>query len=208
MNFIELFISGGALMWVLLSLFLISMFLIIERFVFYSWHYFRVEDSLKRIQEILTLGGADASRQLPLDKSCHNPLLLAGAQMYEAVFKGRVHFENIAQRQAHRWINRYERGLRLLALIGVISPLIGLLGTVWGMVLAFEKMAALSDKVTPADFAEGISLGLMTTVAGLVVAIPAIAATKIYERKVDKLTDGFNEVSSHLEEWFFNENED
>ncbi len=194
-------------MWVLLSLFIITIFLAVERFVFYSWHHFRVGDSLKKLQEILTLSKQDSAHQLALDKGCHNPLLLAGAQMYEAVSKGRAHFENIAQRQAHRWINKYERGLRLLALIGVISPLIGLLGTVWGMVLAFDKMATLADRVTPADFAEGISLGLMTTVAGLVVAIPAIAATKIYERKVDKLADGFSEVSSHLEEWFFKENE-
>ena len=71
------------------------------------------------------------------------------------------------------------------------------------MVIAFSEIAALGDKVSPADFADGIWTGLLTTVAGLLVAIPAMSMAKIFEARVDRLVHDLNEVTSHLREWYF-----
>ena len=71
------------------------------------------------------------------------------------------------------------------------------------MVNAFAQISSLGDKVTPADFAGGIWTGLLTTVAGLLVAIPAVTACRLFEARVDKLVHDFNEVDSHLKEWHF-----
>ena len=96
-----------------------------------------------------------------------NPMLDIGQVFLTSAGEGEEHCRNLTERISSRWINRHERGLRTLSVIGSISPLIGLLGTVWGMVNAFAQISALGDKVSPADFAGGIWTGLLTTVAGL-----------------------------------------
>ena len=67
-------------------------------------------------------------------------------------------------------------GLRLLALIANLSPLIGLLGTVLGMIRAFQALEAAGSRVDPSILSAGIWIALLTTAAGLIVAIPAAAA--------------------------------
>jgi biopolymer transport protein ExbB len=130
-----------------------------------------------------------------------NPLVQVASAYMKGLAGGPEHVRNVTSREANRLLNRHERGLRLLATIGNIAPLIGLLGTVWGMVQAFANIAVLGDAVRPSDLADGIWTGLLTTVAGLVVAIPAIAMTRFYEARIDHLAHDLNEVVSHLDEW-------
>ena len=89
----------------------------------------------------------------------------------------------------HQEVPRLERHLNLLATIAHISPLLGLLGTVTGMVRAFqiiqEKSAAFNP-VSPGDLAGGIWEALLTTVAGLIVAIPTVVAYNYLVNKVDE----------------------
>ncbi|WOX04539.1 MotA/TolQ/ExbB proton channel family protein [Microbulbifer pacificus] len=70
-------------------------------------------------------------------------------------------------------------GLRLLMVIGVISPLMGLLGTVLGLIGMFACIEGSSESVTPALLADGLGMALSTTAAGLVVALPAIAGAHL-----------------------------
>ena len=83
-------------------------------------------------------------------------------------------------------VGRLERGLTLLEIIGGISPLIGLLCTVLGMVEVFNAITA-SGMGDPQVLSEGISRALITTVAGLCVAIPAVAFYSLYAKRVDTL---------------------
>jgi len=71
-----------------------------------------------------------------------------------------------------------------VSLIGAISPMLGLLGTVVGMIISFEKIANLQGQATPAELASGISMALVTTVLGLIVAIPMMAAYHYFRNKV------------------------
>jgi len=82
--------------------------------------------------------------------------------------------------------SRLERGLVLLEIVAVVSPLLGLLGTVIGMVQVFNVISRIGVGHARA-LSGGISQALITTIAGLVVAIPALIAHSIYTRKVDKL---------------------
>jgi biopolymer transport protein ExbB len=79
-----------------------------------------------------------------------------------------------------------ERGLSLLEITAVVSPLLGLLGTVLGMVEVFKVISRLGVGQAQA-MSSGISQALITTIAGLIVAIPALVAHGIYTRKVDSL---------------------
>ena len=73
-------------------------------------------------------------------------------------------------------LDNLRSGLRLLALIANLSPLIGLLGTVLGMIRAFQALEAAGSRVDPSILSGGIWIALLTTAAGLIVAIPAAAA--------------------------------
>jgi biopolymer transport protein ExbB len=89
----------------------------------------------------------------------------------------------IAEKQV---ASRLERGLVLLEIVAIISPLLGLLGTVIGMVLVFDVISQIGAGHGQ-ELSSGISQALISTIAGLVVAIPALIAHSIYIRKVDNL---------------------
>ena len=99
---------------------------------------------------------------------------------------------------------RLEHRLSYLALIGTISPMFGLLGTVDGMVQAFEVIARSTVSPKPAELAEGISTALVTTLVGLWLAIPAIAAFNILRNRIARLVLEVGIVSENLMSRFQN----
>ena len=74
-----------------------------------------------------------------------------------------------------------------LALIGTLAPMIGLLGTVDGMIRSFYTIATAGTSPDANKLAEGISTALLTTLVGLLIAIPAIAAYNIFKNQIQKL---------------------
>ena len=82
---------------------------------------------------------------------------------------------------------KLEHRLSYMALIGNLSPMIGLFGTVQGMISSFRVIATSPSTPKPADLAKGISTALFTTLVGLAVAIPAIAAYNILRNRVARL---------------------
>ncbi|WP_018970453.1 MotA/TolQ/ExbB proton channel family protein [Rubritalea marina] len=188
----ELIQQGGFFVYPLLVLSIISAIIILERLCYFSVRQYRLG---KVVTQIDTLEECQHHSK--------NPMLQVLHAFSSDLKKGETHCLNVYQREANRQISHHERGLKSLATIGAISPLIGLLGTVWGMVLAFAQIAAAGDGVSTSDFAGGIWTGLLTTVAGLIVAIPAVAAARLFESKVDKLARDLNELASHLKEYYF-----
>lgn len=79
-------------------------------------------------------------------------------------------------------------GLKLLALIGVISPLLGLLGTVLGLIEMFKAIALTTGSVTPNDLADGLGIAMRTTAAGLLIALPAICGAQLLGLWANKIT--------------------
>jgi biopolymer transport protein ExbB len=82
---------------------------------------------------------------------------------------------------------RLEQRLSYIALVGTISPMVGLLGTVDGMVAAFRVIAASTTQPKPSELAQGISTALITTLVGLWLAIPAIAAFGYFRNRLQRL---------------------
>ncbi len=99
---------------------------------------------------------------------------------------------------------RLEHLLSYLALIGTISPLFGLLGTVDGMVQAFDVIAQSTTSPKPSELAQGIATALVTTLVGLWLAIPAIAAFNILRNRVSRLVLEVGTVSEGLMRRFQN----
>lgn len=82
---------------------------------------------------------------------------------------------------------KLQQRLSYLALIGTITPMVGLFGTVHGMIDAFYEIATSGSTPKPAELADGISKALLTTLLGLGIAIPAIAAFNIMRNWIDRL---------------------
>jgi len=80
------------------------------------------------------------------------------------------------------------RGLEWLNLIGNIGPMLGLFGTVYGMIIVFFSIVDAKGMPKPAELAGGIGVALVTTLLGLAVAIPALAAYAIFRNRIDSLT--------------------
>lgn len=99
---------------------------------------------------------------------------------WPAVEKG---MEDAAADQAARLYRKIE----YLSVIGNIAPMLGLLGTVIGMILAFREVADTQGAARAGDLAEGIYLALVTTVEGLIVAIPALGFFAVFRNRVDHL---------------------
>lgn len=82
---------------------------------------------------------------------------------------------------------RLFRKIEYLSVIGNIAPMVGLLGTVVGMILAFREVAETQGAARAAELASGIYQALVTTVGGLLVAIPSLAAFAVFRNRVDGL---------------------
>jgi biopolymer transport protein ExbB len=93
---------------------------------------------------------------------------------------------------------KLEHRLSYMALIGTISPMVGLFGTVHGMIDSFQEIASAIGAPKPSALAEGISTALFTTLLGLAVAIPAIAAYNILRNRIDRLVLEVGIVSEGL----------
>ncbi|MCG9673377.1 MotA/TolQ/ExbB proton channel family protein [Vibrio chagasii] len=92
-------------------------------------------------------------------------------------------------------------GLRLLGLIGVISPLIGLLGTVLGLIEMFKGVAATTGSITPNDLADGLGLAMRTTAAGLMIALPAISGAQLLGLWADRVLAQLEHTLNYVNVW-------
>lgn len=99
---------------------------------------------------------------------------------------------------------KLEHRLSYIALIGAISPMVGLLGTVDGMVASFMVIAQATQAPKPSELASGISTALITTLVGLWLAIPAIAIYGILRNRVQRLTLEVGVISEQLMSRFQN----
>ena len=113
-----------------------------------------------------------------------------------------LEIEKAVEDEGYRQVKRLSANLRPMMVIGMITPLLGLLGTVWGMIQAFSNIALKDGLGKPEMLASGISQALITTAAGLAVAIPTQAAYFYYRSRVDRFVrnteDLYVEISESL----------
>ncbi len=108
---------------------------------------------------------------------------------YEAVNRA---IEDAGCREA----DRMKRSLRPLSAIATVAPLLGLLGTVYGMIQAFQRTAASGGAAKTADLANGIYEALVSTATGLTLAIPVLLVFQYLTARVDGLIDHIDEVGT------------
>ena len=101
-------------------------------------------------------------------------------------------------RVARQTLYRAREGLRALELISTIAPLLGLLGTVLGMIAAFQVLQESGNRADPSALAGGIWEALLTTAAGMSVAIPAGIALSWFESLADRLQADLEDLATRI----------
>ena len=129
------------------------------------------------------------------DPSALAQILYAGMVQYEFGWDA---VERSAEEATAEQASRLYRKVEYLNMLGNIAPMLGLLGTVVGMVFAFQEMAASEGYGRAADLAEGIYLALITTIQGLLVAIPCLAAHSLFSNKIAALVSETTHVAEQV----------
>jgi biopolymer transport protein ExbB len=135
-------------------------------------------------QALLTGRPAEADAACRRSPSVLSVVLLSGLSEFEFGWREveKAVEDSLAQQSA-----RLMRRIEYLSVIGNIAPMVGLLGTVTGMIFAFQRVATTRGAAGAGDLAEGIYQALVTTVGGLIVAIPALAIYAVCRNRVDSL---------------------
>jgi biopolymer transport protein ExbB len=106
--------------------------------------------------------------------------------------------ERAMEEAAEERTTKMLRSIEWLNLLGNVGPMLGLMGTVWGMIRAFFTMVDKGGDVNAADLAGDIGVALVTTLLGLSVAIPALTVFSIMRNKIDALTSEAMTTSQEL----------
>jgi biopolymer transport protein ExbB len=126
---------------------------------------------------------------------CHEPrnwsmvteLVAAGLQRYQGSEFGLAEYRTAIEEAGEDQVGRLYRSTEVLNVIGAIAPMLGLTGTVVGMIEAFATIASREGMARPEELAGGIAQALVTTLLGLVVAIPTMVALCFFRTKIDSL---------------------
>lgn len=183
----KLILRGGPLMIPLGICSLLALAFSIERWVSLRSDLLGSKKLGRRIVEAAREQGPRAALEI-CEENKRKPLARivgAGLSRAGADFSER---EKVVEDVAHGEVQKLSRNLRPLFLVWLIAPLLGLLGTVWGMIEAFSNIAMEDGIGKPELLAAGIYRALTTTAAGLVVAIPAIVAYWFLQGRIEAFT--------------------
>lgn len=191
-NLLDKFYAGGFFMWPILILFILGLVISLERFWTLSRASVDTRRFLANIKTALHEGGVKAATDLcantrgPVASVFHAGLL--------RVDRGIEHVEKAIINAGSIEMAFLEKGLVWLATVVSVAPMLGFLGTVQGMIISFDDIAAAND-ISPSIVAKGISVALLTTLWGLIVAIIIQTANNYFVSRVDKLILDMEESS-------------
>lgn len=196
--------NGGALMYVILFMSIMGVYAIIERALYFKTNensdMTKIRPILRQAIEkndikeaIISLGNQKSSTSKVLKE-----VLI---YWYKNKNTSVETLEEKAREIALAQIPKLERNMWLLSVVAHTTPLIGLLGTVVGMIVAFQAVS-LHGTGNPAVLANGISQALLTTAAGLIVSIPSIIFYNYFNKKIDEKINDMEKGSAELINYF------
>ncbi len=192
---IELYVTGGVFMHPILLCSLVGLAIVLERVYYFAKARTNTRRLMAELLHALQDQGFEPAQRMlhskrgPIAAILHSGLLRAK--------KGPEAVEKAISTAASIQIASLERGLIWLATVANIAPLLGFLGTVSGMIHAFEAIAA-AEEVSAKLVATGIYEALITTAAGLMVAIPVQTAHNYFVSRIDKFVIDMEESGAEL----------
>jgi biopolymer transport protein ExbB len=188
--------KGGVLMYPLILFSILTLWVFLDRCICLR----RVRCHPERLFEAVHHGLSQRGREQAYQLACTHPGPIAALfrVLLKAPPQDKTDLEELAAIQARRELRRLTVRLPLLSLLAGLAPLVGLLGTVVGMVRAFQTVASAEGVVNPSLLAGGIWEALLTTVAGLCVAIPALLFHHYLDQRVKAMAFEMDHYGSLL----------
>lgn len=192
---VEFFDKGGRFMWGLLALSVIGVAVIIERAITLQKAKADVRALMEKVVGALKKGKFDEALEICAETRGPIPQILhAGLRQAK---KGTIAVEKAIETAGIVEMSFLERGLIILATVANVAPLLGFLGTVSGMIAAFEAIAQ-AEQVSAKLVASGISEALITTMSGLMIAIPVQIAHNLFVQRIDRFVVEMEDSAAEL----------
>lgn len=195
MDLAQFFEQGGALMWAILAASVVGVAVFLERL--WSLQRGRVlpRSFVDRIRAMVSKGKTSEALLLCEENGSSIALLMAGALRADEQSKNRAEIKEAVEEVGNREVAHMDRNVEIVGTVASISPLLGLLGTVIGMIQVFQNFVESYKQgvVGPDTFAQGIWQALITTAFGLTVAIPMLVAYKFLLGRNDRLVVAMEE---------------
>ncbi len=197
-DLLTLFADGGMMMYPLVICSLIGLGVIIAKAWTLTVAHRHTRSVIQRVGEAAAEGRFDEAAEIAA--STPGPaaaILLAGLRRVKRLRLNEGELEQVISTTGAIELSFLERGLVILATIANVAPLMGFLGTVAGMILAFDSIA-MSGDVDPATVAGGIKVALLTTAAGLTIAIPVNIGYNYFVTRIDRLIVDMEESTQRV----------
>ncbi len=193
----KLYLSGGPFMWPILIMTALGLGFIIERFIYFALSRIGSREFINKLDMAVLNEDLSKVEALCKDKKNDNKIsqiILKGLELKEL---GYERVEKTLSVSASVEVSKMERGLNVLLAVGNIVPMLGFLGTVTGMVTAFNDIAA-ADQVSAKIVAGGIQQALLTTAAGLIAAIPTLLFYNYFIHRIEGFIGNVERLASDL----------
>lgn len=199
-SFLSIIFSGGifgvTIVLLLFGLSLTAVYLVFDHLISIRRRDLIPEGLAEVTQQALANGDIRAAQQACTERpSMLSFVLLQGISDVEF---GWTSVEKALEEALAEQSARLFRKLEYLSVIANVAPMLGLLGTVGGMIMAFRKVAETQGMASAPQLAEGIYSALVTTVLGLIIAIPAIAAFAIFRNRIDQFVAEMAYIAQHV----------
>jgi len=193
MTLTDIFDKGGVVVWVLLGYSILALAIILERLL----QFFLMGRLPAQFEQHLAQALACGELGDWLDKAS-GPEMVILKGMLDAAASGVKDLTRVAQRLGSTELQRMERGFRTLGILGNTAPLLGLLGTIIGMIKAFMVIEQAGGRVDAQALAGGIWEAMLTTGVGLAVAIPVLLLLHMLEGMADRRAQSMRSCASLL----------
>jgi biopolymer transport protein ExbB len=197
-SLLDLLLAGGPLMLPIAACSVVLLVFVLERSVSLRRRRIIPKPFVKRFLEQVGEGQIDREKALALCEENGSPVARVFAGAVHKWGRPAVEVEQAILDAGERAVNGLRRYLRVLNAVATVGPLVGLLGTVLGMIQAFNEIATANAMGRPELLASGISQALLTTAAGLSVAIPALIFYLFFVSKVDRLIIDIDALAQQL----------
>lgn len=198
---LETLLDGGIVGGMIFVLSMIAVGFIVEHSLTIRKGVLMPDDVIEHLTQEIHQGRIDEAEEICLDTASQclvSDVVLAGLQSYKASEFGYVEYKTAVEEAGEDQTGRLYRKTEVLGLIGSISPMLGLTGTVLGMIEAFNTISRSQGMARPDELAGGISKALVTTLMGLVVAIPTMVAFSYFRNRIDSIVAEAGKRVEHI----------